>query len=147
MGRHTETFEVDGVTYHATHYSADKGMILLAKIVKLIGAPIAIGMASMDKEASSELLNDAVNAFTANLIPEEFNKMAKDILAEMSIDAEEGKRPLNYALDFSGRIGHLLKVLKKTLDFQYNDFLAEIVASAPQLVTKKKATAGTIKAI
>lgn len=147
MSRNSEDIEIDGTRYTLTQYPATTAVKLLVKLTKVIGKPVAIiTAAGLDASLSMSLVSEAVDALSQNLDPDQFDKMIKEILSGTRFHLEDGKsRELIFDMDFQGRIGHLFKLLKAVLQFQYSDFLGEIAAASSTLSARQ--TVPHIKAL
>src|SRR3990172_1463647 len=130
MGREVEEVEIDGTRYSVSQYSAGKAVRLLAKLVKLVGRPIGILTgAGMDSEIKTDLIASALEALGSSVEPEDLEKLVREILEGTIIFTEDGKnRQIVFDTDFTGRIGHLFRVLKHVLSYQYADFLGDLAA-------------------
>lgn len=139
MSRKSEDFEIDGVRYSTTQYSGTKGLTLFAKIAKIAGKPIGILVGSgLDAEVKPNMIGLAVEALTQNLEPEDFVKTIKEILEGTIIYTDGENRPIIFDKDFGGGIGHLFKLLKHVLAFQYSDFLGGIAEITPAITVRSK---------
>lgn len=141
MQRTTE-FEVDGVKYATTQYPATKGLKLLTRLSKIIGKPMGVLTATggLDAEVTPDLIGSAIEALTSQIDEEIVDKIVKDALVSTEVLGEEGRRPLNFDIDFAGRYGHLFKVLKEVLAFQYGDFFDGVVGAGALLRREGKGT-------
>lgn len=142
MGRSSEEIYVDNKRYLVTHYSGSKSLKLLHRLAKIVGEPIGLMSAQgLDSSVGPELIGQAIRSLTQSCTPEEFEKLARDVLEGCQVydDESMNMRMINFDLDFSGNIGHLFKLLKEVLTFQYSDFLGGIAAVMPEPAVKKKA--------
>ena len=136
---------IDGINYQFSHYSGTKATTLFAKIVKFLGGGLSAS-SIFEKEVNATTLGILfVQAMASAVNPVEFTEMAKEIVNGSHIDDKGNFRPINYDLDFQGKIGHLFKFIKEMLFFQYNDFLS-VVAEATK-TTQATATSEDNKAI
>jgi len=132
--RFEEQFEIDGETYKVKHFSATRGTRIFSRLVKFAGEPVAkflsAGKAIKDNDeaAANAVLGQAISALSSRIDENEVEVLIKDILDSVQvIEAKTGKlRGVGaeyFDIHFQGRIGHLFKVLGKTVAFQYSDFL------------------------
>lgn len=147
MRQTSERFDIDGVGYQVSQYSASKALRLLAKLAKVAGKPVAMMTAGgMDSDIKPDILAAAIEALTESASPEEMVSLCKEILDGVYIFRPDGQQTaIAFDIDFQGRMGHLFRVLKKVLTFQYADFLGDLAAAAP--VAAAKAKPGKIKAV
>lgn len=135
--RFEEQFDIDGETYKVKHFSATRGTRIFARLVKFAGEPIAkflsAGKAIKDNDdaAANAVLGQAISALSSRIDENEVEVLIKDILESVQvIEAKSGKiRGVGaeyFDVHFQGRIGHLFKVLGKTIAFQYSDFLGDL---------------------
>lgn len=133
-----EEKEVDGVRYQMNHYSASKGIRLLAKLLRVAGKPVSLVMAGgVDAEVKPEVIASAVEALAFSMEPKDFEDLCKELIEGTFIYDEGKMRSIVFEKDFSGRLGHLFKVLFQILKFQFQDFLGEVAAAVPGLATKE----------
>lgn len=140
--RGTTEFELDGSRYSCGQYSATKATKMLAKLAKLVGKPIGmLSAAGEGAEVTPDLLGAVIEAVTSQIEPDEFVALVKDILEGVHVVDENGNRPVVFDSDFSGRIGHMMKVVRKVLEFQFSDFFGDLTASIGGLAVKSKVQA------
>jgi len=125
--RGTTDIELDGVQYSCGQYSTSKAVKILAKLSKLIGKPIGI-LSAMNEEAqvTPELLGSAIEAFLAQVEPDDFVLMVKEILEGVHVNDGAQNRQVIFDVDFQGKVGHLLRLVRKVLEFQYADFFGDL---------------------
>lgn len=135
--RFEEQFEIDGENYKVKHFSATRGTRIFARLVKFAGEPVAKFLSAgkslkeNDDTAANAVLGQAISALSSRIDENEVEALIKDILDSVQvIDAKSGKlRGVGaeyFDVHFQGRIGHLFKVLGKTVAFQYSDFLGDL---------------------
>lgn len=140
---------LDGTRYVLSQYTARNAVALLVKLSKIIGKPLGIltGQTEKDSEAvKKKLIGEAIDALTSNLEADETITLIEQILKGVSIIDGDTNRPLVFDIDFAGRLGHLFKLLKEVLMFQYSDFLGDLAAITPSIAVSKKES-GRIKAL
>lgn len=140
MAKVSEEILVDETKYAVTQYSAGKSLRLLTTLAKVMGEPISIITGSgLDAKVGPELIGSAIKSLANSASPTEIESLAKAILEGVIIYSAEGHgRQINFDLDFAGKIGHLFKVLKAVLAFQYSDFLAGLADVMPEPAAKDK---------
>ncbi len=132
--RFEEQFNIDGENYKVRHFSATRGTRIFARLVKFAGEPVAKFLSAgkaikeNDEAAANAVLGQAISALSSRIDENEVELLIKDILESVQvIDAKSGQlRGVGaeyFDVHFQGRIGHLFKVLGKTVAFQYSDFL------------------------
>jgi len=135
--RFEEDFEIDGENYKVKHFSATRGTRIFARLVKFAGEPVAKFLTAgkaikeNDEVAANAVLGQAISALSSRIDENEVEGLIKDILDSVQvIEAKSGKlRSVGaeyFDVHFQGRIGHLFKVLGKTVAFQYSDFLGDL---------------------
>jgi len=127
-------FEIDGEIYQVKHFSATRGTKIFARLVKFAGEPIAKFLSAgkavkeSDDLVANAVLAQAISALSVRIDENEIETLIKDILDSVQvIDSKSGKlRSVGneyFDVHFQGRIGHMFKVIGKTVAFQYSDFL------------------------
>lgn len=135
--RYGEQFSIDGQNYKVRHFSATRGTRIFARLVKFAGDPVAKFLSAgkalkeNDDMAANAVLGQAISALSSRIDENEVETLIKDILESVQvIDAKSGQlRGVGaeyFDVHFQGRIGHLFKVLGKTVAFQYSDFLGDL---------------------
>lgn len=134
----SEEIVVDDRKYRVSQYTAGTGLKIFTKLAKLIGGPLSmLASKGMDAEVSGDLLGNAVSALTSQLEPDATLALTKEILLNTQISDNDKYRDITFDYDFAGRFGHLSKLLKEILKFQYADFLGELVAITPNISASK----------
>lgn len=142
MSRKNTEFEIDGTRYASTQYSGTKGTELFVKVIKSIGEPLSYIMkgaqGGIDSEFNLEMFGSALRSFASTAEPKEFTAMMKEILDGTLIFVDNQNRTIQYDVDFSGRIGHMFKVVFHILKFQFSDFLDVVGGLTPANPTTAK---------
>lgn len=144
MAREKKEFSVDGIRFESNQFGGVKGNLIFAKLLKLIGEPIAAVTGKSKKEVDN-VIQYAVSALSENLEPDQFCDLVNLLLSETFIYTESEFRRINIDEDFAGKILLQLKVIKEVLAFNYSDFLAVVAFNTTE--TESKATQKTVKAI
>lgn len=140
---------LDGTRYIIGQYNARNAVALLVKLSKIIGKPLGILTAQTERdteETKKRLIGEAIEALTSRLESDETLSLIDQILKETSIIDGDTNRPIIFDIDFAGKLGHLFKLLKEILTFQYADFLGDLAAITPSMAASKRET-GRIKAL
>lgn len=135
--RFEEDFDLDGEKYKVKHFSATRGTKIFSRLVKFAGEPIAKFLSAgkalkeNDDAAANAVLGQAISALSARIDENEVETLVKDILDSVQvIDAKSGKlRAVGgeyFDVHFQGRIGHMFKLVGRTVAFQYSDFLGDL---------------------
>ena len=125
MGIEQKDFSLDGETYRITMFPADQGLKVLTKLVKLVGEPM-MEMAKMqqDKEAMFDHLASAIRSLSLKLDDENVVSLCKQ-LSSCVIKDGDGSMTLDrkFNTHFSGRLGHMFKLMVEVVNFNFADFL------------------------
>lgn len=132
--RFEDQFEIDGETYKVKHFSATRGTKIFARLLKFAGEPLSKFLSAgkslkeNDDLQADAVLGQAISALAYRIDETEIETLIKDILDSVQvIEKKDGKlRAVGneyFDVHFQGRIGHMLKVVMKTVAFQYSDFL------------------------
>lgn len=94
MSCKTETKEINGVTYTATQWPAEKALLMKLKLLKVLGPSFAKlatlkDKVSDDKTDKVELLTDAVQLLFAEASPEEILGLIKTSIIGVSRNGEK----------------------------------------------------------
>ncbi len=140
----TKEFYLDGKKYIATQYSATFGLKLLTRLAKIAGKSLGILMAQdMKEKVTPTLIAMLLEAVTGQIDDDGIVILANDVLTTTERIQDDGKhRKLIFDIDFAGEYGHLFKLLKEVLSFQYGDFFGEAAA----IKEENKAAAEPIRA-
>jgi len=133
---------VDGVRYLITHPSPDVGIKLGIELLNLMAAP-AVGMGAIgNAESEDEKIKAAmasVRELMTKLTPDKFLDLSRRILS--TVEIQEPKKQLLaedhvFKLHFRGRLGSIVNLVLKTLEFTHEDFLKAIMAGIATMKTK-----------
>lgn len=125
MGIEQKDFSLDEESYTITMFPADQGLKVLSKLVKLIGEPMMeLAKMNNDKEAMFDHLAAAVRSLSMRLDDENVVSLCKQ-LSSCVIKHGDGSQTIDkkFNTHFSGRIGHMFKLLVEVVNFNYADFL------------------------
>lgn len=133
MGIEQKDFSLDGETYRITMFPADQGLKVLTKLVKLVGEPM-MEMAKMqqDKEAMFDHLASAIRSLSLKLDDENVVSLCKQ-LSSCVIKDGDGSMTLDrkFNTHFSGRLGHMFKLMVEVVNFNFADFLDVLALQNP----------------
>lgn len=148
MQRTTE-LKVDGKRYVTTQYSAGKGLSLLTRLAKVVGRPLGmIVLGKIEKEGKDasdfdsvftpEIFGAIIESVAGQIDEGDVVVFVQDILCTTEIIQDDGKRrKIEFNIDFAGAYGHLFRLIKEVLAFQYGDFFVESVAQDEAVATPK----------
>lgn len=136
--RNTHKIEVDGVEYSVTYFSATKSLEVLVELSKIAGESVAALFSEsgsiLDVDAG-KILPAAIKGLVSNLDKTTTVALIKTLCDSVS---KNGQPILPvFDIEFAGRTGHLLKLVKSVIGVQYGDLknvlgaLAEMQAVAP----------------
>lgn len=143
-----EEVTVEDTRYIFVKYKTTKGLETLHKLGQLIGKPVAqlmvAGMNQSNAEVTPELVGNSLQHVISAMAPTEFAKFAAELMEGTEIITPERKRPLNFEVDFQGRLGHLtMRVIPKMVSWQFENFLDALASVTPELglILKSRAAA------
>ena len=146
---------IDGKEYRIEQYLTTRGFLILKNLTALLGEPLVRLIAAIPKDAMKDG-KFSVGAFLATEAPlEKFGAIFSNALSKLSDeDAEKLMKDIlvqtfhgntqvteKFETHFQGDYGHLFRVIAKTLEVQYGDFLGAITggvlkkAGAPKVMT------------
>jgi hypothetical protein len=138
MQRSKELY-VDGKRYFTTQYSATKGLVLLTRLAKVVGKPLGIlALGKLDEKVTPELIGGIIESIASQIDENGVVGLVQDIISTTDYMQDDGKhRPLVFNTDFAGAYGHLFRLIKEVLAFQYGDFFAESAAQEAETAPLK----------
>lgn len=143
--RRTADLEIDGVRYTTTQYPATGGHKLLIRLAKVAGGPLVSVMSAggLGADVTPDLIAKAIDSLMGAVDEDMVDKLVKDALATTEVMEDSGRKALIACFDihFAGRYGHLYKVLKEVLAFQYGDFFGAIAGAGELLRREGKGAA------
>jgi len=121
---------IDNQKYEVGHWSLDKQLDIMVKLIKLLGEPVAMLLMGalqqkgslkevLNSQMSSQINSEAIKAFTSRLNEAEIKTLLKECTEGLLCDGKQ----ISYDVHFMGRIFHLLKVALFCIRHQYQDFL------------------------
>jgi Phage tail assembly chaperone protein, TAC len=133
-----ETRIIDNRTYEFFFLPPKDALRTLVRILKIVGEPIgaitdlfsSFDGKSLDMKISElppGIINNAVTALVNRLDEDQVMQIIEDLMGSTHVKTENdrGTRPIQFAVDFCGRIGHLFKVVKASLEVNYADFFGD----------------------
>lgn len=141
-----EEVTVEDTRYIFVKYKTTKGLETLHKLGQLIGKPVAqlmiAGANDTASEVTPELVGNSLQHVISAMEPKQFAKFAEELMEGTEIVTPERRRPLNFEIDFQGRLGHLtMRVIPKMVSWQFENFLDALASVTPELglILKKRA--------
>lgn len=129
-----ESVEVDGESYQLGLWTVDKSMDILVWLAKRVGGPIgtmmAVGASSgTDKDkldaSLDAMLGPAIQGALADLTPQDIKQHMRSITGE---DILVGGTKVDWNIHYRRKTGHMFKVARAVLEYQYDDFLGELLS-------------------
>ena len=138
-----EQIEIDGVQYVVIQYGAVQSLKILARITKLVEAPIEVLIDSGGEEANIDNLVIAkmLSAIAKNLDEDDMIRTIELIFK----DVKSGGNNIIFDVHFQGRLDHMFRVLGAILKAQYGNFLEKAVGLVSTKIGQEQA-AETFKA-
>lgn len=130
-----KTITVGEQQYTIKMFSPTYATKLFARLVKLIGAPLALMADAKDAEGKEgEMMSKALIALSANLKEDEFEALIKDLLSGAIFE----NQPVNTIFDkhFSGGIGYAFIIAGEVIKYNYKDFLSVLPGGKNLLATQ-----------
>lgn len=132
-----EKKQVDGSTYSFSKYGAKKSLKILTRLTKIVGEPLAIGMAAasgnkssgkslLETELNPEVISRAARALVDRLDEDDVMNLIIQLTSEDLLC--DGKK-INFDVHYNQKLPHLFKVLWAALEVQYGNFFDELTAS------------------
>lgn len=134
-------------TYKVEPMLATQAMLLQARLARVLGpaasklpAILAARSADATELAKAQAQAEAVSAITeifARCPPEEIAGLVKDIAELAMVQRPSGYEPVDFDLDFTGRLGNIIPVVVFVLSVQFGDFFSGALANGRQQAGKK----------
>lgn len=102
---------VDGTTYLITNFPATKGVNIMKRLVRLIGAPLAALRGEGDEVFSRSPMEVAIEKLTDNFDKVEVEALVVDLLSGVT----KGGMSLNFDMEFSGRYDVLFRLVQEAI--------------------------------
>lgn len=116
--------EIDGISYTVNMLPAAQGLKLATKLLKIIGDPLAeLVKVQGDKTKIFEILPMAVKTLTERLDEDEVVVLAKSLCSCVCKVGTSAPLDRTFDIYFRGKYGHLFKVLKEVVMYNFSDFL------------------------
>lgn len=137
-----KTIEVDGESYTVLHPSPTACWEIGVQLMQIVGEPFAsMAQVGDDQNAAGRILPMAIKSLMSNVKPKETLEIIKRVLSTVQIDEQKVLIDSKvFELHFRGRVGHMLKVVSASVEYQYGDFFGAI-GDALAAVFKKAAGA------
>jgi hypothetical protein len=128
--RKTSQQLIDGKKYEVGHWSLDKQLEIMVKLIKLFGEPVAMMIMgalqskgslkeALNAELSLKMSSEAIRALMSRLSEGEVKSLLREVTEGILCDGKQ----VSYDVHFMGQIMHLLKVALFCIRHQYQDFL------------------------
>ncbi len=137
--------KIGGSVYKTAPMLATQAIILQARLARIIGPAVSklpAILASRSESATAEQKAhadaEAISAITeifARCHPEEIAGLVKDVAEIAMVQRAAGTyEPVDFDLDFTGRLGDVIPVVTFVLAEQFGDFFSGALASGRQAV-------------
>ena len=144
--RELVTERIDDNEYEFLQIPVKQSLRILTRLLKLVGEPMgqaagAFGNGTggniLDREINFDLLGKAMGALTEKLDEDLVVNTISELLEHVNVKNDGGCFVrMDMELFFGRRIGHLLKVVRKTLEVNYADFLGDITGVVSSKIAK-----------
>lgn len=115
---------LDGSSYTIQMLPADQGLKLCTRLLKLVGEPIAeLIKVQGDKTKVFEVLPTAIKTLASRMQEDEVVDLAKQLCSCVIKSGTSASLDREFNLYFRGRYGHLFKLLKEVVEYNFSDFL------------------------
>lgn len=136
--------KINGQTYKVEPMLASEAVVLQARLARVLGlamAKLPAIIASRGKDSTSEQRaradSEAVVAIAeifGQRDPHEIGELVKDITELALVQRSAGAyEPVDFDLDFTGRLGDLIPVVVFVLKVQFGDFFSAALGAGRQL--------------
>lgn len=126
---------VDNFNYKIVAFGPSQGFKLAARLMKFVGEPVAAMASAAGNEAKAlEVIPLAVKALCSNLDEDSVLSLIKELLTSVVYQNKQ----INFEEHFQGRLGHMMKVVGKVVEFQFKDFFTELGDSFASAMSKPK---------
>lgn len=126
--------QIDGHTFNVSLLTPTRAWELGAKLINLVGEPIAALAGSENPDKMKEALPLAVKALGKNLS----NPEALSIVQALFRQVSQQGRMINFDTYFLGQMGLMFKVLVKLIEIQFSDYFQGVVESVQQITALGK---------
>lgn len=136
MTRELITKDVDGALYEFEQMNTTTALKTLTTLTKLIGEPVMMTLGSVMKDlkpgAKFKLLDVDFNTLNADALAKAVKILIENMDDSRVVDLVKrltsekvlcDHKPIVFDTHFSGKLGHLFKVLGAALEAQYGSFL------------------------
>jgi hypothetical protein len=126
--------EIDKTSYEIWHLPPRKALKVLATVIQVVGEPMGTlaaqaapdGKSVLDQELNPEIIGRAIKAFAEKLHQVDVADTVEEVLSYVYIKgAKGGFIQSDMDRDFTGKIGHMLRVFAKALEVNFSDFFGE----------------------
>lgn len=142
------TVEIDGVKYKIECFPAKKSVKVLARLLKVVGGPMA-AIATMVKPGDDKSLldvkfDDAIGGMVSQLVSGIDEDEVLNLLVELTscayplTGAAAGSASEDFDVRFQGKLNSLMKLATEVVKHNYSDFFGE--GSALGAILKRRVT-------
>jgi len=143
---------IDSMQYRIEPYITSRGLILIKNLTALVGEPLIKMVAALPKGSDVKSLQSGSVNFTdldinieviASALSTAFSKLddatTEKLFRDILMNTFHGNQSCADKFDthFQGQYRHLFRVVVKTLEAQYGDFLGEITGGLLKLPVKQ----------
>lgn len=149
--RETQEVTIDGENYIVGEFPATQGLSILYKLLNLAGTGLGDMVKASEKGKDQEIsvFADVAGKIISNMNEKDVKNLAFKLVEQVQHtgdeDGNEGKGNCRKIFDyhFQGRLMHLMKVLAKSMEVNFSDFLEEMpLEKAQQMVEGQKTMKG-----
>lgn len=126
---------IDDQVFNIALLMPSKAFELGAKLLKLVGEPVAALAMSKSEADLLQALPLAVRGLTSNMDNKETLSLIKILFQTVSLNGKS----INFEEYFQGRMGHMFKVLIALINIQFSDFFQGVAESMKQITNLAKA--------
>jgi hypothetical protein len=127
---------VDDQTYKLVLFMPSRAFKLGARVAKFMGEPaVAMAAAAGDENKAIEALPIAIRALLNNLDEDQVWGLIKELMTCVS----QNNQMVDVDLQFRGQLGHLIKVVAKVVEYQFQDFFGAIGKAIAEVMGKTAA--------
>lgn len=122
---YNKSFAIGGETYTITLFSPTRAVKLATKLSKLVLEPLSVMAGASgnknnpDQNKVVELLPQAIRSLTQRLDEDE----VLDLIRELMTSVSKNKKQIQFDLEFTGRLGDMVKLVYKIIEVQFEDFI------------------------
>lgn len=140
MGRKEEIFELDGSTYKTIQYPGREGTKIFSMLGKIIGPSLGALMGSgvtstLNGKVNSDAMEKAFSLLFSNIPENQADQFFDKILSCTKVIKDGTATEINFDLEFTGRIGHLIKLAIRIVRFNFDNVFQDLVGMLPKVAS------------